>query len=63
MKWRRPEILEPEQGPKIPPEMMARLMAEHRQWLEAEDDRIEAQIRARMGPRRHVSAGDDWPGA
>lgn len=62
MRWkdrpRQPE--EPQLGPELSQEHRQRLMTEHMQALEARDAEAEVRIRALLGPRRHVSAGDDW---
>lgn len=61
MRWkdrpRQPE--EPQLGPELSAEHRARLMAEHMKELEARDAEAEIRIRAILGPRRRVSAGDD----
>lgn len=52
MAWRRhpDEPLEPQQGPRLSREHIDRLVAEHRLEIEAEQDRIYAGIRERLGP-------------
>lgn len=58
MKWRKPELLEPEQGPKLPPEMQAKIMAEFLAERDAEQDRIYEGIKMRM---RLLPTTTRWP--
>lgn len=52
MKWRKPELLEPELGPELSPEHRKRLMEEHRREIETAADLIYQahKLRLAIGP-------------